>query len=162
MLPPPLTLRPARADDAPLVHEFILAIAEYEKLVHEVTATVEDIRSALTGEPPQVEVRLAYWDGTPAAFALFYHNFSTFTGQRGLYLEDLFVKPEFRGKGIGKTLLLELIKLAGERRCARMEWVALDWNKPAIGFYEQLGARVMNEWLLFRLTEDRIRSLAFD
>lgn len=160
MSQPSLSFRPAVPDDAPLVHEFILAIAEYEKLSHEVTATVEDIRAALSGETPLVEVLLAYSDGTPAAFALYYHNFSTFTGKRGMYLEDLFVKPEFRGGGMGRRLLQELVRLADERGCARMEWVALDWNKPALDFYEQLGARVMDEWLLFRLGKERIGELA--
>ncbi len=159
---PPLTLRPALPDDAPLVHEFVLAIAAYEKLSHEVTAGVEDIRAALSGEPPPVEVLLAYWEDVPAGFALYYHNFSTFTGRRGLYLEDLFVKPEFRGKGVGKELLMELVRRAKTRGCARMEWVALDWNEPAIRFYEQIGARAMNEWTLFRLAEDRIHALADD
>lgn len=160
MSQPSLSFRPAVPDDAPLVHEFILAIAEYEKLSHEVTATVDDIRAALSGEAPLVEVLLAYSDGIPAAFALYYHNFSTFTGKRGMYLEDLFVKPEFRGGGMGRRLLQELVRLADERGCARMEWVALDWNKPAIDFYEQLGARVMDEWLLFRLDKKRIGELA--
>lgn len=155
-----LTLRPARPEDAGLVLQFIREIAAYEKLSGEVVATEQDIRTALSGEPARVEVLLADWEGRPAAFALFYHNFSTFTGRRGLYLEDLFVKPEFRGKGIGKRLLLELVELARERKCARMEWVALDWNQPAIDFYEQLGARKMSEWLLFRLSADQIETLA--
>lgn len=155
-----LTLRPARPADAGLVLQFIREIAAYEKLSGEVVATEADIRGALTGEPAPVEVLLADWEGRPAAFALFYHNFSTFTGRRGLYLEDLFVKPEFRGKGIGKRLLLELVQLARERKCARMEWVVLDWNQPAIDFYEQLGARKMSEWRLFRLSTDQIETLA--
>ena len=157
-----ISIRAARPEDAPLVHNFILAIADYEKLAHEVAATAEDVRAALAGEHPRVEVLLADWDGRPAGFALFFHNFSTFVGRRGLYLEDLFVKPEFRGHGIGKRLLLELVRLAHERKCGRMDWVALDWNQPAIEFYEQLGARQMKEWILFRLSEDRIKMLALE
>jgi GNAT superfamily N-acetyltransferase len=157
----PLSIRTASPDDAVLVHNFILAIADYEKLSHEVAATPEDIHRALSGDQPRVEVLLADWDGQPAGFALFFHNFSTFVGRRGLYLEDLFVKPEFRGQGIGKRLLLELVRLAHDRKCGRMDWVALDWNRPAIEFYEQLGARQMQEWALFRLSEDRIKMLAF-
>jgi len=156
-----LTIRPAVPGDAPLVHEFIRGIADYEKLTHELDATVEDIRAALAGDQPRVEVLLANWDERPAAFALFFHNFSTFVGRRGLYLEDLYVRPEFRGKGIGKRLLLELVRLAHDRKCGRMEWVALDWNRAAIEFYEQLGARQLKEWVLFRLAGDQIRKLAF-
>lgn len=159
MKPDLLTIRPAVPEDAPLVHEFIRGIADYEKLAHELDATVEDIRAALAGDRPRVEVLLANWDERPAAFALFFHNFSTFVGRRGLYLEDLYVRPEFRGQGIGKRLLLELVRIARERRCGRMEWVALDWNQPAIEFYEQLGARQLSEWILFRLDERGIAKL---
>lgn len=155
-----LTIRPATADDAALVFDFIRGIADYEKLAHELIATEPDIRAALAGDQPRVEVLLAAWDGQPAAFALFFHNFSTFVGRRGLYLEDLYVRPEFRGKGIGKRLLLELVRLAHERKCGRMEWVALDWNRTAIDFYDKLGAKQLNEWVLFRLNEDGIRRLA--
>lgn len=155
-----LTIRPAGPDDAPLVFEFIRGIADFEKLSHELIATEQDIRAALAGNQPRVEVLLADWDGRPAAFALFFHNFSTFVGRRGLYLEDLYVRPEFRGKGIGKRLLLELVRLAHDRKCGRMEWVALDWNRTAIEFYEQLGARQLNEWVLFRLGGDQIGKLA--
>jgi GNAT superfamily N-acetyltransferase len=161
MNPEPLTIRPARPDDAALVFDFIRGIADFEKLSHELIATEQDIRAALAGDQPRVEVLLADWDGQPAAFALFFHNFSTFVGRRGLYLEDLYVRPEFRGKGIGKRLLLELVRLAQDRKCGRMEWVALDWNQSAIEFYEQLGARQLKEWVLFRLAGDQIRKLAF-
>ncbi len=155
-----LTIRFATPDDAGLVYEFIRGIADFEKLSHELVATEQDVRSALSGEQPRVEVLLADWDSQPAAFALYFHNFSTFVGRRGLYLEDLYVRPEFRGKGIGKRLLLELVKVARDRRCGRMEWVALNWNRTAIEFYEQLGARQMTEWVLFRLAEDGINALA--
>lgn len=155
-----LTIRAANPDDAPLVFEFIRGIADFEKLTHELVATEADIRAALTGDQPRVEVLLADWENRPAAFALFFHNFSTFVGRRGLYLEDLYVRPEFRGKGIGKRLLLELVRIALDRRCGRMEWVALEWNQTAIEFYEQLGARPMDEWILFRLGEGQIQKLA--
>jgi GNAT superfamily N-acetyltransferase len=155
-----LVLRTATPADARLVYDFIRGIAAYEKLEHELTATESDLRVALEGNQPRLEVLLAEWNGEPAGFALFFHNFSTFLGRRGLYLEDLYVRPEFRGKGIGKRLLLELVRLAVERKCGRMEWVALDWNRPAIEFYEQLGAAQMNEWRLFRLTEPAMQKLA--
>ncbi len=155
-----LTIRPARPDEAGLVHKFILGIAKYEKLSHDVEATVEDIQEALFGEHPGAEVIFAFLENVPAGFALFFHNFSTFVGRKGLYLEDLFVKPEFRGKGVGKSLLLALVKLAKERKCGRMDWVALGWNKTAIDFYESLGAREMKEWVLFRLDEQGIEKLA--
>lgn len=157
-----LTIRAARPEDAALVFEFIRGIAEYEKLTHELVATEQDIRAALSGDQPRVEVLLADWAGQPAAFALFFHNFSTFVGRRGLYLEDLYVKPEFRAKGIGKRLLLELVRLARDRKCGRLEWVALDWNQPAIDFYDKLGAKQLNEWIMFRLSENQIQRLALD
>jgi GNAT superfamily N-acetyltransferase len=156
----PHTIRPARPDEAGLVHEFILGIAAYEKLSGEVAATVGDIREALFSERPSAEVRIAFWENEPAGFALFFHNFSTFSGRKGLYLEDLFVKPEFRGNGIGKALLLELVRLAKKRKCRRMDWVALDWNTPAVDFYEGLGATPLKQWILFRLEEDGINRLA--
>lgn len=157
-----LTIRSARPEDSALVFEFIRGIADYEKLTHELAATEADIRAALSGELPRIEVLLADWNHQPAAFALFFHNFSTFVGRRGLYLEDLYVRPEYRGKGIGKRLLLELVRIGHGRRCGRMEWVALDWNRPAIEFYEQLGARPMKEWILFRLGEDQLNRLALE
>ena len=157
-----LTIRTARPEDAALVFEFIRGIADYEKLTHELVATEQDIRAALAGDQPRVEVLLADWAGQPAAFALFFHNFSTFVGRRGLDLEDLYVKPEFRAKGIGKRLLLELVRLARDRKCGRMEWVALDWNQPAIDFYDKLGAKQLNEWVMFRLSEAQIQKLALD
>jgi GNAT superfamily N-acetyltransferase len=159
MTEPPPTIRFAKPEDAPLVFAFIQGIAEYEKLSHELEATEDDIRRALSGDSPRVEVLLADWAGEPAAFALFFHNFSSFVGRRGLYLEDLYVKPEYRGRGLGRRLLLELVRLARERGCGRMEWIALDWNRPAIDFYEQLGARPMNEWVLFRLSAENINRL---
>ena len=146
-----LLLRPAGPADAACVLGFIHAIAEYEKLSHEVVASVEDIRSALAGEPPEVECLLAEWQGEAAGFALFHPKFSTFTGRSGLYLEDLFVLPAFRGKGIGLALFRAVIELARQRGCPRVDWVALDWNRPALDFYQRQGAQELPEWRLFRM-----------
>jgi GNAT superfamily N-acetyltransferase len=159
-LPSGLTLRPASEADAPLVLEFIRGIAEYEKLSHAVTATEADIRESLFGPRPAAECLLAFLDDRPAGFAVFFHNFSTFTGRPGLYLEDLFVRPEFRGAGIGKALLLRLAGIAAERGCPRFEWAVLDWNAPAIAFYEGLGAVPLDEWTLFRLSGEKLAALA--
>lgn len=149
-----LALRPAASADVPLILELIRGLAEYEKLLHEVEATEEKLRAQLfpaNGRPP-AECILAFVDQAPAGFALFFTNFSTFLAKPGLYLEDLFVKPEFRGRGIGKALLLHLAKLANARGCGRMEWTVLDWNQPAIEFYESLGAERKREWQICRLT----------
>lgn len=154
---PNLAIRRAGPDDASLVLEFIRAIAEYEKLSHQVVAGVDDIRRALEGEPPQVDVLLADWDGRPAGFALFYRNFSTFTGKGGIHLEDLFVHPEFRGCGIGRALFHEVAGVATRRGCPRVEWVALDWNRPALDFYHAHGATELAEWRLFRLEGAALR-----
>jgi GNAT superfamily N-acetyltransferase len=155
-----LSLRPATEADVPLILEFIRGIAEYEKLSHEVKATEADLRDSLFGARPVAECILAFWKGTPAGFAVYFHNFSTFMGRRGLYLEDLFVNPEFRGLGIGKGLLLLLAKIARDRGCSRFEWAVLDWNTPAIEFYLSLGAESMDQWTIFRLTEESIRKLS--
>ena len=151
-----LRIRPAVEDDVPLVLTFIRELAEYERLRHEVVATEELIREALFGPRPYAEVVFAELDGQPVGFALFFHNFSTFVGRPGLYLEDLYVRPEFRGLGIGRRLLVHLATIAKERGCGRMEWSVLDWNEPAIRFYRSLGARPMDEWTVFRLTEPEI------
>jgi len=155
-----VSLRFATPDDTGLILEFIQGLAEYEKLAQEVVADEESLRRALFGDRPAAEVVLADLDGNPAGFALFFHNFSTFLGRPGLYLEDLFVKPELRGHGIGKTLLARLAAIAVERGCGRFEWSVLDWNEPAIRFYENLGARAMNGWTIFRITGDALSSLA--
>ena len=149
-----LAIRSATAADVPLILSFIRALAEYEKLLPEVEATEERLRATLfpaDGRAP-AECVIAFASGEPAGFALFFSNYSTFLAKPGLYLEDLFVKPEFRGRGIGKALLLHLAKLANARGCGRMEWSVLDWNEPAIAFYESLGARRMREWQICRLT----------
>jgi GNAT superfamily N-acetyltransferase len=146
------SIRPAAATDVPLILDFIRGLAAYEKLAHEVVATEAALRATLFGATPAAQVVIAEVDGRPAGFALYFFNYSTFLAQPGLYLEDLFVKPEFRGAGTGKALLLHLAKIANTRSCGRMEWSVLDWNEPAIKFYEALGARRMTEWQICRLT----------
>ena len=153
-------VRPARVDDVPVILSFIKKLAEYEKLSHTVVATEEGLCETLFGTRAYAEVLLGLLNGTPVGFALFFHNFSTFVGKPGIYLEDLFVDIEHRGKGFGKALLLYLIKLAKERTCGRVEWSVLNWNTPAIEFYKALGAVPMDEWTVFRLTEDKLRMLA--
>ena len=150
-----LIIRPAEEKDISTIYSFIKEIAEFEKLSHEVEATEEGLKKYLFGERPYAEVLIAEYEGEPAGHAFFFHNFSTFVGRPGIYLEDLYVRKHLRGKGIGKALLLSLIKLAKERNCGRVEWAVLDWNKPAIDFYKSLGAKPMDEWILFRLTEDK-------
>jgi GNAT superfamily N-acetyltransferase len=156
----PITIRPATREEVPLVLEFIRALARYERLEHEVTAREAELREALFGGRPYAEVVFACSGGTPVGFALFFHNFSTFKGRPGIYLEDLFVLPQARGRGIGKQLLAYLARTAVERRCARLEWAVLDWNEPSIRFYRSLGAVPMDEWTLFRLTGDALALLA--
>jgi GNAT superfamily N-acetyltransferase len=146
--PETLEIRPATVADVPLILQFIRELAEYERLAHEVIATEEGLREQLFGGPAMpagAEVVLAYLAGQPVGFALFFHNFSTFLGRRGLYLEDLYVKPEYRSKGIGKALLVYLARLAKARGCGRFEWWVLDWNEAAIGFYRRLGAEPMKK-----------------
>jgi GNAT superfamily N-acetyltransferase len=155
-----LRIETASERDIPLILSFIHKIAAYEKLSHEVTATEETLRGSLFGPRPASEVLLAYWQDQPAGYAVFFHNFSTFLGRAGIYLEDLFVEPGLRGKGIGKALLASVAKAARERNCGRLEWAVLDWNKPAIDFYLSLGARPKDEWTIFRMTGDAIASLA--
>ena len=155
-----LTLVPATPADVPLILQLIRDLASYEKLSHEVVATEESLHRALFGDRPHVETVIARVAGQAAGFALFFHNFSTFLGKPGIYLEDLFVRPEFRGQGIGKALLRHLAKLACERGCGRLEWAVLDWNKPAIDFYAGLGAQPVSQWLLNRLSGDALEALA--
>lgn len=153
-------IRMATERDTPVVFDFIRELAEYEQLQHNVEATVEDIHEALFGQRPVAEALIAYVDGRPAGFALFFMNFSTFVGKPGLYLEDLYVKPELRGQGCGKAMLVRLARLARERGCGRFEWAVLDWNTPSIEFYKKLGARLMSEWILCRMGRDQIAALA--
>ncbi|MEY3368527.1 MAG: hypothetical protein RI973_1682 [Bacteroidota bacterium] len=155
-----LTTRAASVEDVPLILEFIRELAEYEKLSHLVVATEELLRETLFGARPAAEVILGYFEEKPAAFALFFHNYSTFLGRPGIYLEDLFVKPEFRRRGFGKQLLTKLAGLAVERNCGRLEWSVLDWNTPAIEFYRSLGAVGLHDWTIFRLTGHNLTKLA--
>jgi GNAT superfamily N-acetyltransferase len=146
-----LTIRSATERDVPLILEMITALAAYEKMADEVVATEASLRESLFGPSPEAEVVIASVGEEPAGFALFFHNFSTFVGRRGLYLEDLFVRPEWRGHGVGKSLLAHLARLAADRGCGRFEWSVLDWNEPAIRFYESLGARPLAGWTIFRV-----------
>jgi GNAT superfamily N-acetyltransferase len=154
------TIRAATESDVPLVLELIRALATYERAPDEVTATPEILKETLFGKKPSAEVLLLFENDVAAGFALFFHNFSTWIGRPGLYLEDLFVRPEHRGKGYGRALLIHLAKIARDRGCGRMEWAVLNWNEPAIQFYRKLGAKPMNEWTVFRLTRGEIASLA--
>jgi GNAT superfamily N-acetyltransferase len=149
---------PAQASDVPIILEMIKALADYEQLTHEVVATEDDLRQSLFGPRPAGEVVLAYAGDTPIGFALFFHNFSTFLGRHGLYLEDLFVVPEWRGKGVGKQLLAHIAAIAESRKCGRMEWAVLDWNESAIAFYRRMGAHVLDDWRLCRLTGHELRA----
>jgi GNAT superfamily N-acetyltransferase len=155
-----IRIESAQERDVPLILELIRGLAEYERMSDQVVATEAGLREALFGAQPSAEVIVAYADDRPAGFALFFHNFSTFLGRRGLYLEDLFVKPEFRRLGIGRRLLTELARIAVERGCGRFEWSVLDWNAPAIEFYKRLGARPLDEWTIFRMTGDALTRLA--
>ena len=153
------TIRAARENEAAKVLEFIKKLADYEKLAHEVEATEEGLHEALFVRH-EAEVVFGEEDGAIVGFALFFHNFSTFVGHKGLYLEDLFVLPEKRGLGYGKALLQHLAKLALERHCGRMEWVCLDWNQPSIDFYKSIGAVPMEDWTIYRLTEEKLKAFA--
>ncbi len=155
-----LSIRPATPADISLIGEFIRDLAEYEKLAHEVRFDETVMAQKLFGPRPFAEVLIGEIDGTPQGFALFFHNFSTFEGRPGIYLEDLFVRPDARGSGLGKALLGKLAALAVERDCARLEWSVLDWNTPAIDFYKALGARPMDEWTVYRVDGDALTDLA--
>jgi GNAT superfamily N-acetyltransferase len=157
---PTIRLRQAQVADTQQILAFISELAEYEKLAHEAVADEATLATQLFGDHPAAEVVIAEVDGQPAGFALFFHNFSTFLGQRGLYLEDLFVRPKFRGLGLGRRLMIHLAKLAVERDCGRFEWSVLDWNTPAIDFYRELGASPLDEWTVQRVTGDALKALA--
>lgn len=154
-----LVLRNAAREDVPVLLELIRGLAEYEKLTHICVADEESIDDILFGEGTTAEALVAEYDGEPVGFALFFHNFSTFLGRRGIYIEDIYVKPEARRGGIGKAILQHIIRLANERGCGRVEWSCLNWNEPAISFYKGIGATPMDEWTVFRLSGDALRNL---
>jgi GNAT superfamily N-acetyltransferase len=153
-------IRPARVNDVPIILQLIRDLATYERAPDEVVATEEQLIDVFFGERPVAEVLLAFERESPVGFAVYFYSFSTWLARSGLYLEDLFVKPEKRGKGYGRALLVELAKIARERGCGRMEWAVLNWNESAIKFYRTLGAKPMNEWTVFRLTREEITKLA--
>ena len=157
---PGVTLRFATAEDTPVILAMIRELADYERMSHEVVADITRLRQSLFGERRVAEVLIAQKRREPVGFALFFHNFSTFVGRPGLYLEDIYVRPPARGRGIGRALLVLLAKIAVERGCGRMEWSALDWNEPAIGFYRKLGATAMDEWTVFRVAGPALEGLA--
>ena len=155
-----LTIRHATLADVPLVLSFVNDLAEYEKLSHLVAATEEVIAEELFGPTSHTEVLLGHSGTEPVAFAVYFHNFSTFLGKKGLYLEDLYVRPAYRRRGFGRAMLLQVARIAAERNCGRLEWSVLDWNEPAIFFYETLGATIMHEWKLVRVTGEALEKLA--
>jgi GNAT superfamily N-acetyltransferase len=158
---PSLKIRAATEDDVPLILMLIKELAEYERLSHEVLATEDLLRESLFGEQRRgTETVMGYYEDALAGFALFFHNFSTFLGRPGIYLEDLYVRPEFRGRGIGRGMLVYLAKLAKGRNCGRLEWSVLDWNEPAIGLYKSIGATPMDEWTVYRLSGKALDELA--
>jgi len=157
-----LVIRPAVRGEGGLILEFIRGLAEYEKLAHEVVATEEILERTLFNDNPVAEVIIAEWAGKPAGFALFFPNYSTFLARPGIYLEDLYVHPEFRDKGIGKSLLACLARMAVERSCGRLDWSVLDWNEPAINFYESLGAYGLDDWVQYRLDGESLKKMALE
>lgn len=157
---PDFRLRRASEDDCGLILGFIKELAEYEKLAHEVVASIDILKETLFGEKSYAEVVIGEYQNTAVGYALFFHNFSTFTGRPGIYLEDLYVQPSLRGKGFGKCLLAYLAKLAVERNCTRVEWSVLDWNEPSIQFYRSIGALPMDEWTVQRLHGEALTSFA--
>ena len=157
-----LVIRPAVAGDIGLILEFIRGLAEYEKLSHEVVASEEKLERTLFCDKPGAEVLIAEWDGEPAGFALFFPNYSTFLARPGIYLEDLYVHPDSRGKGIGKSLLGRLARIAVERGCGRLDWSVLDWNEPAINFYNSLEAYGLDDWVQYRLDGEALKKMALE
>lgn len=157
---PSVSIRAAVRADVPLIHKLVRDLAVYEKMEEECISTTASLEEALFSDRPAAEVLIGELDGSPVGFALFYHNYSTFIGKKGIYLEDLFVQPEHRGHGVGKALLENLAALARDRDCARMEWSVLDWNAPSIAFYSSLGAAPMKGWSVFRMTRTPIEALA--
>lgn len=158
----PETIRVSRATarDVPLIQQLIRELAEYERAPAEAVATVEGLTTALFGDPPHAEVLLAHAGNDPAGFALFFYNFSTWTGKRGIYLEDIFVRPEMRRHGVGAALFREIARIAVERDCPRLEWSVLNWNELAINFYKKIGATAKDDWTTYRLAGETLRRLA--
>ena len=154
-----LEIRQAGVDDVPILLDFVRALAEYEKLAHEVTATEESLRDSLFGPKPMAEALLGFSNDEPVCFAVYFFNYSTFLGKRGMYLEDLFVKPAHRGLGFGKAILMHLASLALEQGCGRFEWSVIDWNQGAIEFYKGLGATILQDWRICRLSEAALKRL---
>ena len=159
-LPAGFRIRPAEADDVPVLLDLIRGLAEYERLSHEMSADEAGLRTSLFGKRRYAEAVIGEVDSEPVGFALYFHSYSTFLGKPGLYLEDLFVKPEHRGRGFGGVLLRHVGRIAVERDCGRLEWAVLDWNEPAIGFYRKLGAGPLDEWTTYRMTGEALRKLA--
>ena len=159
-MPDSFEIKTATVQDVPLILSFIKELAEYEKLLHEVVATEDILKETLFCKKAHAEVIIGYLDHQPVSFALYFHNFSTFLGRPGIYLEDLFVRPAARGKGIGQKMLAYLAYLAKERNCGRLEWWVLDWNETAIGFYKRIGAKAMDEWTVYRVTDEALDNLA--
>jgi GNAT superfamily N-acetyltransferase len=157
---PGFEIRPATEADVPVILSFVRQLAQYEKLAHEVVATEASIRATLFGKRNVAEVAIGYFNERPVGFVLFFHNYSTFLGRAGLYIEDLFVEEAYRRRGFGRALLLYVARLAQERRCGRLEWSVLDWNEPAIEFYKKLGAVPMSDWTVYRITGESLRQLA--
>jgi GNAT superfamily N-acetyltransferase len=154
------TIRAATVDDCAILLDLIRGLAEYERLTHLMSATEPTLKDALFGSRPGAEALLAFEHDDPVGFAVFFHNFSTFLGRRGLWLEDIFVKPEHRRKGYGRALFLHVARIAHERDCGRYEWAALDWNEPAIRFYKSMGAVALDDWTIFRVTGEALQRLA--
>ena len=154
-----ITVRPATEADLPLILQLIRELADYERLADQCIATIDLLRQHIFGPRPVAEVRIGSLDGVPVGFTLFFHNFSTFLSRPGIYIEDIYVQPHARGKGVGKALLREVARLALERNCGRLEWSVLDWNEPSINFYKSVGAVPMSEWTVFRVTGDALKKL---
>ena len=153
-------IRPAAPDDVPLILRFIKGLAEFERLSHAVTATEDGLRESLFGANPAAEVVLGFQGENPAGFAVFFHNYSTFLGRRGMYLEDIFVSPEYRSRGLGRLLLTHVAGIAAERGCGRFEWAVLDWNENAARFSQALGTEMLDDWRIFRMDSDALKKLA--
>ena len=155
-----ITIRQATANDSPIIHQFVIELAQYEKADDQVTATIDMIRSSIFGSNGAIDARICEYDGEPIGFAVFFYNYSTWQGKKGLYLEDLYIAPAHRGKGAGKAMLQHLAKLAIEQDCGRFEWSVLDWNSPAIDFYESIGAQPKDEWIMYQLAGQRLTAFA--